>query len=356
MAEYQPGQKLEEEIIDNKIILYAVWRQETTNARKKELQDYYGADVMPDYYFETQYESPDWEWISDRCCFVIKTRNLGDPGSPKSMHTEIMVLEYRCGKWCLTGDPISAKATDQWEYEIATSFNDDEARLWLAGKDVVLTVVDRIPIAGKMLTAEEIMGELINISERLTYTKTLDEEAVIRVSSSIANMIFSSVKDGYGDSAFLSDWMVETGTLIFDSLIGAVSINANSITDGIERLLEYTVDCVNTFTSDKYKRYEQNAKKFFEDAEANINKDFSVGVRIGLAEFDIVENLDSSGLFDFVKVDLLKCIFSIVADNVKYTINNKNLDPFGDFHGGLQQFQIELDNKHFSSQVINSCV
>ena len=73
-----------------------------------------------------------------------------------------------------------------------------------------------------------------------------------------------------------------------------------------------------------------------------------------LAEFDIVDNLDSSALLDFVKVDLAKCILSIVADDVKYTINNKNLDPFGDFNGGLQQFQIELDNKHFSGQVINS--
>ena len=344
-AEYIPGQLYTGEIYDNDVKLYAVWRSESTNPLKKQLQSYFGKNVMPDYYFECEYESSEWEQIKPYCYFVIKTENGARPGEPTSMTSQIMLMEFRGGTWYLTGDPISAKALDVWEYEIQTTHKDVEARLLLAGKDLALTIVDQIPIAKRMLQAEELQGEIINLIYELGERGSMHEAALRRITSTIYKMIYQNYKNEYGDIMYLSDVINKSSATIESIVKNALFCSADNMIDAIEQFGLYIKWVTMDYDVDKM-------LAIFTDTETVIND--NIAEQFKLRDSDMFDNLSLDGLKDFVTGDLLECAWSIVWDNIRYVKDFEDLDPYGTFDGGFKAFREELNAKHFCSHIYAS--
>ncbi len=331
--------KLEREEADNKVYLFAVWSSQTTNGCKKELQSLYGKDVMPDFMFENEYESYEWEKINDYCYFVIKTRNLGTSDNDKHMVSDYMIMEYRCGTWYLSGMVGSASVKKQVEYDILTHHNNVQGRLGIIAMDAAFTMAEQIPIAKTMLAGEEIGALFIDMASNWGLSESHD--AAVELTSRLASTIYKQLKSGHDDEHFIADVMDSIWPHIVNSAAHGIEVNEEFIIDSINVIGGAVIANANNLNP-------QKLQATFKNVGASINKDAKDwwdSMR-GAKAFDCLDEIgDLSGAFSSGLIDLGAFVWSNAWEQIKITVTNKHLDPFGDYDLALQTFQSEVEKK-----------
>ncbi|MBQ3979981.1 MAG: hypothetical protein II634_04230, partial [Lachnospiraceae bacterium] len=64
--------------------------------------------------------------------------------------------------------------------------------------------------------------------------------------------------------------------------------------------------------------------------------------------------INIASVLEKIPFDFLGCIWSMTWDQVKFSINSKNLDPFGDFDLALQTYQKEITKHGFSQDIADA--
>ena len=391
LGEYHPGDKFEEEIYDNEVFLNAVWIPETTNERKKWLQDMYGTDIMPDWYFECEYESSEWEKIDERTYFVIKTTNCGSSENAKWMVSDVMIIEYKCGKWWLYVTPSSARVKDLVKHEIATNFDDEEGRLYTAMADVGFMLAGKIPIAKTILDAQDVMGTCLNLANKWGTSKQYSEAN--RLADKLIKILYNDLKKGYEENAdgviidkykddhYVADLMVKLYPIVRDWIQRGFEINKSDIVDGIKTIGNALITGSKNFDIEKIKyAFTHIGEKLNPELKAVIKqfdadhilgstgnlikwgfKNLGEDIRdYGDKEFDAIDSLLINGdnslldnVWSYIELDVATCVWSVFCDDLKYACSEK-LDSFGNFNIGLQTFWSEAKTKQFNQTIINS--
>ena len=343
-VDYTANKKYTGDYEEHVVRLYAVWEPKVYNYKKIELQTRYGKELMPDYYFDEEYSSSRWQKINDRCYFVIKTTNVSESDKRKIMSSEALVVEYAYGTWYLYGDAAGYSIRHQVEYDILTHNNNFKGRILKAFSDVGFFVASKIPGAGTMLKVLDIGGALLDFASSLE--KSDGAEFAKKVASEMCTAIYNQlIKEGH--DATYADSVCKTllPELIKWSIKG-ISLEKNDMISIVKDLGKAVITNAKNLDSDAIEtKFVQFGNRFNEQLVKIAGEN---AYQLHLEEIDI------AGLLKKIPYDFLGCVWSIAWDQVKYSINSKNLDPFGDFDLALQTYQKEITKHGFSQDIADA--
>ena len=344
-VEFTAKEKLDEDDYEENIVhLFAVWMPQTTNYKKLELQARYGTEIMRDYYFETEYSSPGWQKINDHSYFVIKTTNAGQSENFKCMVSDVLIVEYNYGTWNLYGDAAGFSIRHQVEYDILTHNSNFKGRFLKAIADVGFFAASKIPGAGTMLRVLDFGGALLNFAS--TLQRTDGAEFAKKLTSETLNIMYDNLKKAGYEPSFIDGVLLKLGPELTKWAIKGISTEKNDLIDLVKDLGKASI------TTGKYI-----------DGAAVQEKFVKFGTRFNELIVKIAgENanqLDLGGIniasvLEKIPFDFLGCIWSMTWDQVKFSINSKNLDPFGEFDLALQTYQKEITKHGFSQDIADA--
>jgi len=316
--------------------LDAIWESETTNPWRYELQKRFGKDIMPDKYFEYEYISPRWEKASDLCYFAIRTWNFDGV-----MRSEVAILEYKYGKWILTGHSSSVNIRSIVEYDLLTHFNDTNGRLAKAISNISYTAVSSNAYVRGALLLNDVVCSIVDIG---IYWKKHGPSSkfISKAACDISNKVYGALK-GVVDKTQLVAVMAELEPLIATWYMQECVVNQDLIVKGIDTLGKAAKAGFKAADMGPVRELSESiAKKINPVIAERIKK--QIGFMPELKDYDVTDKISG------ITYDVIGCIWSIAMDQVKYYVNKKEMDPFGDFDQALQTFGKELDGNGFDPE------
>jgi len=320
---------------DNIVYLKARWKAQNQNSGlRKELQDRYGKDIMRDYYFESDYESNEWQKINDFCYFVISTKNDSKSEHYTNYKTTALIVQWKNGKWVLEGGSASHNLITIAEYELMTRLPDGYGFMAKTALKGGLTALEHVPYAKWVVYALEIEGVIADIVDECGKGDALDKAAT-RIASKLADKAFNQFlkATGSSDTAYkmlkqlqprLKDWT-------YDSLVS----NREDLIRNLKML-----GAIGNCTKILYEKRIADVQ----DAFRNLN----YAVKVDFLEYESLAALTDIPKIPDWGFDLLEFFWDTAIDTIEYTGNKKALDPFGTHSDALVTFQNEITKHGFS--------
>lgn len=333
-------QRSEEDVI----VLTAFWHERDKNVDlKDELQARYGKTIMPDYYFESEYESTEWKKIDKYTYFVISTKNKRDSEHYTKYQTTALIIQWKDGKWVLEGGSASHNLMKIAEYGAMTRFSDGVGFGVILGLKGGLTVLKHFEYTKWIAYAIEIEGAIADVIDSFKKDDILNK-ASIRASSKLADKLYRRYLEitGNENDAYkaLSTVLPSLQTWVFDSL----SAHRVDLVKSL-KLLKSLAKCSKL----EYKFKIKEAQEAFKSLNSSVSLDISK--TIDMFEYQRLETI--SGLSDFPDwgFDLLEFCWDSAIDTIEYLGKRKELDPFGNHNDALVTFQNEITKHGFSEKI-----
>ena len=158
--------------------------------------------------------------------------------------------------------------------------------------------------------------------------------------------MYDNLKEAGYEPSFIDGVLIKLGPELAKWVIKGISTEKNDLIDLVKDLGKASI------TTGKYI-----------DGAAVQEKFVKFGTRFNELIVKIAgENanqLDLGGIniasvLEKIPFDFLGCIWSMTWDQVKFSINSKNLDPFGDFDLALQTYQKEITKHGFSQDIADA--
>ncbi|MBO7632648.1 MAG: InlB B-repeat-containing protein, partial [Lachnospiraceae bacterium] len=217
------------------LTLYAVWKRNSSNDLKYELESIYGPSAINDAFFDKPYESTDWERINDKAYYVVRTEDAKDSYLCEHLKSTVMVLEYKNGSWNL-----SAYGTDEglWEsirLDILSTKTDTAAEVL----DCIFDIVDTAagigiaavsvycPAVGYVVSGAHLLNKAAYILKNVDkydflrdylneeLPKVLSELALEKFWDDLDGMILGSALEKLADSTGLNDEVMSNVVSLF---------------------------------------------------------------------------------------------------------------------------------------------
>lgn len=332
--------------------LYAVWKQKYSNPMKAPYQCKYGTDVMPDYYFWQEYESTEWEKINDYCYFAIKTKKINHSEYYQEFDSTILIIEYKDGKWELSGRSASTNWKKHIEYYILTKNKDADGRALKFAVDGGIELLEEHPVFKYFVMAWDLESLEKELNKSLKEGK-LSAKTVDKIFSKIAKGLYSfCVEELKMDETLASETIIELGPSLRKAISSAVSDNRTILLETFNALLK-----AYTFKVEHHQEIEDVLFKILTEADEKMNKKVMDRIYTSL-------NMSQMTDWDGVKSKLDKIgtglgiatkVFSTILENVDYQKSiDKGMDPFGEMNLALKTFYDQLEGLEFSSEIKGS--
>ncbi len=334
--------------------LYASWRPKEQNNMMAYFQGLYGKNKMPDFYFLTEYESPEWERINDYCYFAIKTTRLNNSEHFKEFDSLVLVIEYRDGMWQLTGRSASTDWRESLEYDILIHNKDKTGKVIKVGADAAITLLSEHPVFKYFVMGLDV-GSMCAATVDATKKSSERELAVIRLASKVAKSLFKDVAKECKDTEKADDFILEAWPFIMDVCNdtmddGGWSIVSNTVErigqlvtielDHPEAIIHILEAADEQIDIQLFNKWAQRKMEFLEKYS-----DFSE-LQPEKAE------LFSTGVSHVI--DACTLVVSSIMDNIDYSkAIKKQMDPFGEMHLALATFYAQLDDLQFGKAIVD---
>ena len=332
---------------DDILFLEALWRAQNSNSYlKAELQARYGKTIMPDHYFNDEYQSREWQKINDLCYFVISTKNESKSEHYTDYKSTVLLIQWDYGKWVLIGGSASHNLKKIAEYEVMTHLPDGYGfALKTAGKGA-LTVLKHVPYAKWCvfaLDAISAIGDLIDACKKGDILNL----AAIRASSKLADMYFKKftklTQDEDEASKMLREIRGNLKNWVFDSL----SDHRVEIIKGIDFIGSALLSVAEYDYESKVKEVQET----FKVINNKVNLDVWKNAEHDLKQLERYEKLQFSTDIPDWSFDLLEFLWDTAIDTYEYVDSRKALDPFGNRNDALVTFQKEITKHGFSEGI-----
>ena len=332
---------------NNKLNFYAVWVSETTNNLKQELQTRFGKELMPDLYFDTEYQSSSWEKVNDHCYFIIMTEVNNKATIMEKTHSTVFIIDYTNSKWRLEALGLAQSINSSIKFDILTKNSDFWGRAKLAFYETAKTAISiYVPTLGVFIRGVDFLSAFEDVA--ISYGK--DEKNNAAFVLSLTDYVVDIIKAGLEEEG-LSDKEITKRISDGYDIIKAICDKAltEDYKESICEYLQLYVDASKIiYDSFLLKKVEKELEKL----EGEITEEV---LRTTTEE---MRKLDSD-FFDLNKSNL-KFTWSIsfvainqaidIARNSKYT----GTDPFGHYDVALGTFKDTISGLEFNDYVVNS--
>ena len=349
----------EKYIVNNVLALYASWIPLVNNAMKDPFQREYGKNIMPDYMFLTEYETTEWRKINDYCYFAIKTTRWDQDTSDhyKEMDSIVLIIEYKDGKWELTGQSASKNWRKQLEYDILTSNTDLAGRVIKGLSDVAIKGLGKHPIFKHLINGLDFGSACAEAKDALGKGE-IPLSAADKIASKVLDKLYDIYMDEFGDETFVSNLIMKVAPKVKSTVKDTLNLDKKAFTDLLDTMQKL---CSNA-AKDPY--------EFVDDMQLLLLQvDDYVDAEVGKNLLSNVYNKLDDIRVDGDKLDKLKTglnraskgleatsfVLGIVFDNIDYQKSiNQAMDPFGKMNLALKTFYDEIEKLEFDSNIKNT--
>ena len=340
--------------------LYPIWQPRRANSEyKDQLQQEYGADIMRDYYFDTAYESSEWQKINDRTYFAIKTVKGGRSQYDYDLRTEVLIVEYENGKWVITKPRQSGQLEKRVEEWIVAN-NDDEPGEWIKlGSKLGFTALKNIPYVKWVVIAQELMGGIEDTINKLSIRSDVNENLKTVLVSGLLDKIYSiALEDELClEVNTIAGFMEEITPVVVQAVDDVLGKNIFEYKGNLEKLKKLC----NAGSEEEYLKLIQEVQTSFAETEGKILLQITeYCVRKSPDKFKKSSTPILNNKFDGkIAIDKISLTFSLldwawssIFDYVNYSKRDKTMDPFGKQNAHLEAFQKSITEEQGFSQAI----
>ena len=343
-TKYFGGEDCEETPQEGVVELFAVWVPDTTNELKYEMQKRFGKDILPDEYFDEEYESPDWIKVNETCYLAIKTGNYNDSDYRKSMHSAILIMEYNDGEWNLESYGVGQSLSEYVEFQLYSCLDDGWATfmkgMCRVGKAVMCIAM---PEVGAAFWSSV---EALDMFQKAVLTSKSSADNYIRKTTRnyVRDVIYAYLEAGGKRKEEILEYLkineklVEEAVKVADfskdpSLEDAVSLLLDAMSKGDDFLLEVAQKRLGEIG----KQIEDKVVKYLDVRE----------------EFLPIQNKERILKKAGITIDIVSGIWEEALDLYKNESSYGNYDPFGDKDIGIGKMQEQARKGHFNDRVVN---
>ncbi len=341
-------------IVDNVLALYASWTPTVRNVMKDAFQREYGKDKMPDFYFLTEYESPEWEKIDNYCYFAIKTTPFNTADHGKEMDSIVLVVKYNNGKWELTGRSASTNWREQLEYDILTRNNDTAGRVIKLATDVGISALEEHPVFKYFVKSMDI-GSLCAKAEKELKKDEVSMDVVDKIQSKILQNLYKIFYSELHDTTLASDMVMKVEPSVRKSIIGSIKDN-KSIAINTVSALHTLCSTVVKYGDDMVFDLETILRHADTELGVKIDEKIVNVLCMECEEFRTGKLKDIDSMLGKVGtgINAVSFILTEVFDNIGYQKSiDKAMDPFGEMNLALKTFYDQIGQLEFSSDIKN---
>ena len=344
--DYVAGDECKETVPeDRKIYFFAVWIPDTSNSIKKEMQKRFGPDVMPDYYFDCEYESAHWEKVNDHCYFAIKTWNFYNSSVLKAMRSTVFIVNYSNGEWKLETYGLKKSINESFKFEIITKNNDFVGHIKKTFAETAKTAISIfVPALGTFISGLDFLSSLQDVIYKYGSN---DEKAMDALVASLTEKVVDLyIKDLKAAGKFDSDikeFLDVNYNYIKKCCKTAVTVDFKfDIIDGLQRFAD-GLAMANTM-AEKITEIELDKieSKVTEEVLRTTTEEMR---KFDGADFYIVGNTAKSFGWGMINVAINEAID--IARNSKYS----GTDPFGQYNVALGTYKEALAD-HFNDNIV----
>ena len=331
-------------VINNVLDLYASWVPLVRNVMKDKYQPIYGKKVMPDYMFLTEYESPEWQRINDYCYFAIKTTQWKENKADhyKEMDSIVLIIEYKNGKWLLSGQSASTDWKEQLAYEILTQNTDTAGRVIKGLSDVTIKLMEEHPVFKYFVQGFD-YGQLFEQAKAQLRKGEVPAKAIDKIAYKILDLLYEEYLAETGDISLASDLVMKASPSVYKAARETMNMNKDTLIK--------TIDAMSKVCS-AVKKYDGRVIDEMERVMNNSDIKFGEDLTDKLADLK-----GAKKVFGRVGkgLEYTSLALSIVFDNIGYQKSiDKSMDPFGRMNLALKTFYDQIDGLEFSSDIKNS--
>lgn len=337
-------------IVDDVLRLYASWQPKVRNVMKNSFQSEYGREVMPDYMFLTEYESPEWKKIDSFCYFAIKTTQINSNQYFKEMDSIVLVVEYKDGKWQLTGHSSSYNWKKQLEYEILTKYtNDSSAGAGKLALEASTTLLSKHPVF-KYLVKSMDFGSFWKEVSTATKNDLPNEAMVDKLASKMLDIMYKVFSKDLQDECLAGDMVLKMSPTVYSAVRDCMKDNKSIVTNGVDLLgniISENVDNIDEIVA------------FLDDLNGTVKKEFLKKVTGSVRDFcKDIQDLKKWEHYDLYSsmmgygFEAFELILGSITDSVDYQqYVREGMDPFGEMNIALKAFYDEIEGLGFDSTI-----
>ncbi len=349
----------EKYIVNNVLALYASWIPLANNVMKDTFQSEYGKDVMPDYMFLTEYETTEWRKINDYCYFAIKTTQWDRQTADhyKEMDSIVLVIEYKDGKWILTGRSASTDWREQLEYEILTNNTDGKGRFLKGLSDVVIKGLELHPVFKHLVNGLDFGSACVEVKDMLGKGE-IPSAAVDKIASMVLDKLYDAYLEEFGDPTFVSDLIIKVAPTVKSTVKDSLNMDKDAIVgmvDSIQKLCSIASRDPYEFVDD----VQLLLLQVDDFVDSNICKKLISATYNGLDKIRVNEKtieIMKPGLkITSGVLEAGSFVLGWYLDDVSYRkAIDQAMDPFGKMNLALKTFYDEIEKLEFDSNIKNT--
>ena len=334
--------------------LYAKWYSKPLNDWQYELQARFGREKLPDYKFMCEYESTEWEKMNDCCYIAIKTKKPSSADPLAAMESTVLIVEYRNGRWELTGRSASQQIRKMVEYEILTQNRDGEGWAYNLLAKAVFAVASKIPNLKTIIKVVDIYGIIADLCNSIQ-TKGLVDIANLKLTNKLALEVYKKLQMELGDDELVNKLMVKIVPVLSNNVIRMFETltGDGNLTDLVIDRVKDLSKAIKAVESYNYELEMKEIQESFKTINADAKAKIVDSATKSLSEIEETKGIDfKTVLNNKYTVDILEIIWDLCLETARHELTkNPKADPSGEFNDALHYFYKEIPKLGFNSEI-----